>query len=103
MISTLHKFELIDTRSFRLPNEDGVMATHLATILWGMREFVYFRVDSTGKTYIEEVILKPTVQDSKIVAKYQLIEDDNLWQDLAGFLAEKGLTEIKLPYYNPFL
>jgi hypothetical protein len=104
MVGQLHKFELIDSRTFGLPRDPtaAVSATHLATIKWGLREFVYFRIDQTGQTYIEEVILKPTVRGGKITAKYQLIEDDNLWRDLAGFLERKGLTKMRLPYHNPY-
>jgi hypothetical protein len=105
MVGVLRKFELINTMQFKLPRDPdtGNVATHLATIQWGMREFIYFRLDSTGQTFIEEVILRPTVNKGKIVAKYLLIEDDNLWHDLAGFLTEKGLTDMKFPYHNPFV
>ncbi len=106
MATTIRKFELIDSRTFKLPRDAlaSVTATHLATVKWGMREFVYFRIDQTGQTYIEEVILRPTARGGKIVAKYELIEDDNLWRDLAGFLEEKGLTQMRLPqeYHNPY-
>lgn len=102
MVGTIHRFELIDARTFGLPPDNGVRATHLATVKWGLREFVYFRIDQTGQTYIEEVILRPTAHGGKITAKYQLIEDDNLWQGLAAFLTEKGLTQIRLPYHNPY-
>jgi hypothetical protein len=104
MVDIVHEFKLINTRTFGLPPDNGVYATHLATVMWGMREFVYFRIDSTGQTYIEEVILRPNYAlGGKIIAKYKLIEDDDLWQDLAEFLREKGLTEMKLPYKNPFV
>ena len=102
MIGTVHRFEVIDSRTYKLPPDNGVQATHMASIKWGMREFVYFRIDSTGQTYIEEIILRPTIKGGRIVAKYQRIDDDNLWKDLAMFITENGFTDMKLPYQNPF-
>ena len=102
MTGILHKFELIDSRTFRLPPDNGYSPTHLATIRWSMREFVYFRIDQTGQTYIEEVILKPTATGGKVTAKYRYIDEDNLWRDLAEFLRSKGITGMTLGYVNPF-
>lgn len=102
MVGILHKFKLIDKRTFKLPPDNNYSITHLATVKWNMREFVYLRINQTGQTYIEEVVLKPAFSGGKMIAKYELIEDDNLWQDLAGFLAENGLTDMDLPYTNPF-
>ena len=102
MAGIVHEFELIDSRTYKLPSDNGYGITHIATVKWNMREFVYFRIDQTGQTYIEEIILKPTFSNGKMTAKYTLIEDDNLWQDLAGFLTDKGLTNMNFPYINPF-
>ncbi len=104
MTGIIHKFELINSKSFKLPRcpVSGNIATHLATIKWGMREFVYFRLDLTGQTYIEEIILKPTAYNGKITAKYERVEDDNLWRDLAEFLKKHGLTNMSLAYHNPY-
>jgi hypothetical protein len=102
MIGILHKFELTDNRTFKLPSDNGFNITHLATIKWKLREFVYFRIDQTSQTYIEEVILKPTAFGGNITAVYQRLDDDNLWRDLAEFLTEKGLTNMSLPYLNPY-
>lgn len=103
MVNVVHKFELVDARIFELPQQDNIGATHLATIKWNLREFVYFRVGSTGATYIEEVILTPTYSNGKLTAKFALIEDNELWEALANFLQEKGITDMTRGYKNPFL
>jgi hypothetical protein len=102
MTGIVHDFEIVDSRTFYLPPDNGVQATHLATIKWKLREFIYFRIDSTGQTYIEEVILRPTYKNRRIIAQYRRIDDDTLWNDLAAFLTNKGFTNMKLPYSNPF-
>jgi len=103
MTNTVRKFELIDSRRFGLPADNGVNVTHLATIRWGkFREFVYFMIDSTGQTYIEEVVLRPSYTNGKLIAKYKYIDDDSLWNALAEFLKENGITDMKPPYYNPY-
>lgn len=97
MIGIVHPFELIDSRTFGLPLSNGHLPTHLATVKWGLREFIYYRLED-GQTYIEEIIARPTLKDGKIVAYYKFIDDDNLWQALANFLQEKGLTDMATPF-----
>jgi len=100
MVATLHKFELIDSQQFKLPADNGIVATHLATLRWGLREFVFFVIDYTGKSYIEEVLLAPSYTNGKLTAKYGYVEDNELWQGLGNFLKEKGITGLPFPCSN---
>ena len=96
MANIVRKFELIDQRTYYLPSDNNHTVTHLATVRWGMREFVYFRLED-GRTFIEEVVLKPSYINNKMVAKYKLVEDNELWLGLANFLEEQGLTQMRPP------
>lgn len=53
---------------------------HLATIHYGLREFIYFVDRQTQQSYIEEIT----------GGSLSVIEDDNLWNDLAMHLKEHG-------------
>jgi hypothetical protein len=49
----------------------------------------------TSLTYIEEVVLESNDLANKVWANFKQIEDDNLWNDLGGFVAEKKLIDMK--------
>lgn len=75
------KFILLDPKQFSLPGTNNRFY-HLATILYGVREFMFMMdmVDTT--TYIEEIT----------GGNLSKIEDDELWQALAEFIQEKSIN-----------
>ena len=85
-----------DSNIFLVPNNPHMV--HLATIQDGLREFIvmYCRQGpQKGKCYIEEVVLHSTDWSKDVFANLKFIEDDNLAFDLAKFVEDKGLTDIK--------
>jgi len=77
------KFKLADTKRFPLPGTNN-RVMHLATIYYGLREFVYFKDNRTQRVYVEEIT----------GGQLHKINDDNLWNDLGDFLEKNGLTNI---------
>jgi hypothetical protein len=74
------RIKIADRNRYPLPNTKGQF-THLATIHYGIREFIYFVDRVTQKSYIEEIT----------GGTLRAIDDDNLWNDLAQSLKENGL------------
>lgn len=81
---------------FPLPNNKHML--HLATIGYGLREFVVM-VCRAGphvqKCYIEEVVLNSVDFQKDVWANLKFISDDNLAADLAAFCEEKKITDMK--------
>ena len=57
---------------------------HIATIVRGFKEYCCFKHMPTDKIYIEEV-------DSSSPTLFKQIKDKNEWNDLYGFLQQKGI------------
>ena len=74
------RIKIADKNRFPLPNTDGRFI-HIATLHYGLREFIYFVDRSTQKTYIEEIT----------GGTLKAIDDDNLWNDLAQTIKEHKL------------
>lgn len=87
------KFKLKDTNLFLLPGNSHML--HIASIEYGLREFVLMLDRKTSITYIEEVVLESNDLSNKVWANFKQIEDDNLWNDLAEFVSEKKLVDMK--------
>ena len=79
------RFRFTDLNPFPLPGTNGKFI-HLATIQYGLREFIYFTQKDTHLTWIEEIT------GGKLIE----ITDDNLWNDLAMFVTEKNVGR----FYN---
>jgi len=77
------RFIIINKKTFPLPGTRGRF-THLATIQYGIREFMYFKDKLEHRVYIEEIT----------GGHLERIEDDSLWNSLKEFLDEKGLTQV---------
>lgn len=74
------RFQIKDKTKYPLPGTNGRFI-HLATILYSVREFIYFVDKNTQQSYIEEIT----------GGSLRTIDDDNLWNDLAQTLKEQGL------------
>jgi len=71
---------------------------HVATIGYGLREFVVMvgaQGSLKGKAYIEEAVLTTVNYSEDIFANLKFINDDNLANDLAEWVLEKGLLNMK--------
>ena len=91
------RFKVKDSNLFRMPNNPNYL--HLATISYGLQEFVAFvciagSEEDKGKCYIEKVTLSSYDPAKMVWANLEWIEDDNLAFDLAKFCEDKGLTDI---------
>jgi hypothetical protein len=75
------EFIIADSSKFYLNGTYGRWK-HLATIHRNLREYMYFMDERNGQTYIEEIT----------GGQLELIKDDELWQALANFIQEKGLS-----------
>jgi len=79
------RFILVSSKRFPLKVQgNSNRFWHLATIHYGVREYMYFVDTLTLKTYIEEIT----------GGHLETIEDDSLWQELANFIQSKGITYI---------
>lgn len=87
------RFFLKDTNVFPLPGNNHML--HIATISYGLREFVGMLDRRTQKFYIEEVVLESKDLQKDIWANFKFIEDDNLAYDLAKFCEEKKVLDMK--------
>lgn len=74
------RIKIADKRPYALPGTNGRF-WHLATIHYGIREFIYFIDKQNGITYIEEIT----------GGTLNVINDDKLWNDLAQTLKENKL------------
>lgn len=87
------RFKVKDSNIFPMPGNPHML--HLATIMYGLREFVVMLWAKAGKCYIEEVVINTVDWTSDVFANLKFIDDDNLAFDLAKFAEEKGLTDMK--------
>jgi len=71
---------------------------HMATIGYGLREFIVMvgiRDDIKGKAYIEEAVLTTVNYSEDVFANLKFIEDDNLANDIAEWVMERRLLDMK--------
>jgi len=68
---------------------------HMGTITMGLREFVVMVDRTTQLAYIEEVVLTSLSYEEDVTAHCKFIDDDNLAADLAAFVEEQGLLDMK--------
>lgn len=77
------RIKIADKNKYPLPKTNGRFI-HIATMHYGLREFIYFVDKATQQSYIEEIT----------GGTLQIIEDDNLWNDLAQTLKEHKLDHM---------
>lgn len=90
------RFNVKDSNIFYLPNNTHML--HLATITYGLREFIVMiclRGPKKGNVYIEEVVLNSVNWTEDVFANCKFIADDNLANDLSEFANSKGLLDPK--------
>lgn len=75
------RFKLSDDSIFVLPGQ--LTFLHLATIHYGVREYMCVVDQRTNKVYIEEIS----------VGTLEFIEDDSLAQGIRDFLDDKGVLD----------
>jgi hypothetical protein len=75
-------FKLINSDIFPLPGAPGWI--HLATVHRGIREYMCFRDNVTGKTYIEEIT----------GGSLEFIEDDSLVKELYNYLVHWSILRV---------
>lgn len=92
MTTVVGKMKVKDSNLFLMPENPHML--HLASIEYGLREFVCMVDRNTTKTYIEEVSLQSADNKGDVWCNLQFIEDDNLAYDLAMFCQEKGVTDM---------
>lgn len=76
--------QILNSKRFPLRGTNGRFV-HLATLGWNLREFLCFLDTKTGQVYIEEIT----------GGHLEYIQDESLWEALALFAREKGLTTIQ--------
>lgn len=77
------RFVLSDTNQYPLKGTHNRW-WHLATILWGFREFIYVLDSWTNNSHVEEIT-------GGVMSK---VDDDKLWEALCRFLARHRITYI---------
>jgi hypothetical protein len=87
------RFKLKDTNLFYLPGNAHML--HLATIEYSLREFIAMLDVTTQKLYIEEIVLQSVDFQKDVWANLKFINDDLLAADLAEFLREKKVIDMK--------
>lgn len=88
------RFLLKNTDIFTLPGNPHMF--HIATIGYGLREFVAMVDKRTQKFYIEEVVLTTTDFSKDVWANFKFIADDALAFDLAKFCEERKVLDMKV-------
>ena len=78
--------KLVNTNRFSLPGTNNRFI-HLASIHYGVREFMCFQDKKTNKIYIEEIT----------GGSLNFIEDDSLVYALHNFLEENKVLDISKP------
>lgn len=97
------RFQVKDSNIFPLPGNPHML--HLATISYGLREFiamVCIKGPYQGSCYIEEVVLESRDFNKDVWANCKFIADDNLAFDLAKFCEDKGITDMKKRFNELF-
>ncbi len=90
------RFKVKNKDLFPLPGNPHML--HLATISYGLQEFVVMvclRGPKKHQCYIEEVVLTSVDFQKDVWANLKFIDDDNLAADLAAFCEEKKITDMK--------
>lgn len=93
MTALIGRFKVKDSNLFLIPGNPHIL--HIATISYGLREFIFMLDYTTQKMYIEEVVLETTDFEEDVWANMKFIDDDNLAFDLAKFAEEQKLTDMK--------
>ena len=78
---------------------------HMATIEYGFREFIVMigiKGVVKGRAYIEEAVLTTIDFNEDIFANLKFIDDDNLANDLAQWVMENKLLDIKERGFEAF-
>ncbi len=86
-----------------MPGNNHLM--HMATIGYGLREFIVMvgvRGPSKGSAYIEEAVLTSVDYNDDVYAHLKFIDDDNLANDLAEWVTEVGLLDMKERGFEAF-
>jgi len=90
------RFYIKNKNIFPMPGNQHLI--HLATIGYGLREFVVMvgvRGEIKGKAYIEEAVLNTVNYKEDVFANLKFIDDDNLANDLAQWVMDKNLLDMK--------
>lgn len=87
------RYTVKNTNYFLLPGNPHMV--HIATIGYGLREFVAMLDRTTQKFYIEEVVLESKDFQKDVWANFKFIDDDSLAIDLAKFCEDKKLLDMK--------
>jgi len=90
------RFSIKNKNIFPMPGNGHLM--HMATVGYGLREFIVMvgiRGDIKGKAYIEEAVLTTVSYSEDVFANLKFIDDDNLANDLAEWVMDKGLLDMK--------
>lgn len=87
-------FKVKNSNIFPMPGGNEHMI-HMATIGMGLREFIVMVDRRTQKAYIEEAVLTSVNWKEDVTAHCKFIDDDNLAEDLAAFVEEQGLLDMK--------
>jgi len=89
------RFAVKSSNLFPMPGNAHML--HLATISYGLREFVVFaciKGTHKGKCYIEEAVLTTLDYKDDVTASLKYVQDDNLAFDLAKFCEQEKLTDV---------
>jgi hypothetical protein len=82
-----------DSNLFLLPGNPHIL--HIATISYGLREFIVMLDHTTQNMYIEEIVLESTDFSNDVWANMKFIDDDELAFDLAKFADDLKLIDMK--------
>ena len=97
------RFYIKNTDIFVMPGNSHLV--HMATIGYGLREFIAMvgvAGDAKGNAYIEEAVLTSVDYDKDVYANLKFIDDDNLANDLAKWVQDKGLLDLKERGFESF-
>jgi len=86
-------FKIKDSNLFPVPGNTHMI--HLATISYGLREFIVMWFVARNTTYIEEIVLESKDWSKDVFANCKFIKDDNLASDLAAFAKDRGILNLK--------
>jgi len=82
-----------DSNIFPMPGNKHLI--HLATVQDGNHEYVAMLRLDTQQVYVEEVVLETVDFSKDVFANLKFIKDDKLAAELANFLNEKGVLDMK--------
>ena len=97
------RFYIKNTNIFPMPGNSHLI--NMATIGYGLREFVAMigvAGNAKGYAYIEEAVLTSIDYSEDVYANLKFIDDDNLAKDLADWVQEKGLLDLKERGFESF-